>query len=98
MKRILKVSSYINRMMQDGMKDDFALIQIKSGEILKNRKEFQDRSTFIEEVYLEKNAEPEDAAINTTLVLYKTIKEHAIDMIVRCNSKKRNYQNMMWEN
>ena len=41
-------------MMLDGINDDFALIQIKSGEMLKNRKEFKDNSTFIEDHYLEK--------------------------------------------
>jgi hypothetical protein len=75
-------------MMQDGINDDFALIQIKSGEMLKNRKEFKDNSTIIEEHYLEKLP---NSSTETNDELFKCLKEHAIDMIVRCNQKKRNY-------
>ena len=79
------------------MTDDFVLIQIKAGEMLKNRKDFVDVATEIEDVYLEKDEVPSDNALETNQLLYKCLKGHAIDLIVRCNSKKRTYMDMIWE-
>ena len=84
-------------MLQNGMADDFVLIQMKAGEVLKNRKDFADVATEIEEVYLEKAEAPSDDTLETNQLLYKCLKEHAIDLIVRCNSKKRTYMDMIWE-
>jgi len=40
--KALKVCAFINRLLTDGMKDEFALVQIKDGEHWKNLKEFRD--------------------------------------------------------
>ena len=54
LKRLIKCVGYINRIMRDGMRDDFMLIQVRNGEIAKNKIEYHHKETYIEEIYFPK--------------------------------------------
>jgi len=82
-------------MMIDGMKEEFDLVQTKAEEASQSKKEFKHAETEIEESYLEKLEE--DAPDATEILMRTCLKEHAIDVLVRCTEEKRAYTNLIWE-
>jgi predicted transcriptional regulator len=82
-------------MMMEGMKEEFDLVQTKGEEASQNKKEFKHAETEIEEHYLEKLEE--DAPDDTEVLVHALLKEHAIDVLVRCNEEKRSALNLIWE-
>ena len=54
-------------------------------------------STEIEEHYLEKLDDKDSKSLETNQMIFKQLKEHAVDLVVRCTSKKRKYMNFIWD-
>jgi len=82
-------------MMMDGMKEEFDLVQTKGEEASQNKKDFKHAETEIEEHYLEKLED--DTPDDTEIRMHTYLKEHAIDVLVRCNEEKRSSLNLIWE-
>ena len=76
------------------MKAEFDLVQAKAAESSQNARDFKHAATEIEEQYLEKL---KDETLDTNILVHSYLRQHAIDVLVRCNEQKRSYQNLIWE-
>ena len=84
---------YINRLIRDGLQEDFNLQQLKS-DGSNEKKEYASVECQVEEDELEK---PEiDGSDNSTAEILEIMKDHAISMITRLKPSKRGYFNLVW--
>ena len=99
LKRVVKICSFVKRMMRDGKEIDFRLMN-GAGE---EKESFADKESQVIVAELEANVEPaeelsvEEQPISPADALFNLLKKHAIDVLTRAARRPKGYYAVIWE-
>ena len=91
--KAVNVCCYINRLIRDGLEEEFNLQQI-TNDPTTEEKELVDAECQVEEDELEKREL--DESDNTIVEILDLLKDHAVSVVTRLKPSKRGYQNLVW--